>query len=286
VAVALLLLACLPKAPAAESSREAKGETHFDFEGALEDWIALGGSGEAAHEEDITLSTEHARRGRSAVRFRVSPSSRVARGTRAELTFDAGQQEGETGRYAWSLLLPHDYPDVWMEDEEGAPNWQVMGQWHQQPDPGGGESWDRYPGRGESPPVAFTYYRLDEADPNYRALREDPRMPAVHGYDPAWRDESVLMLTYGTPPLPVAVRAISKGAWIEVEIEIHWSTRSDGWVEAWIDGEPLTEGRVQGPNMWNPHPHYLKLGLYRNPDIAVEQVVYYDSFSFEPVDDR
>jgi hypothetical protein len=38
--------------------------------------------------------------------------------------------------------------------------------------------------------------------------------------------------------------------------------------------------------MWNPHPHYLKLGLYRNPDIAVEQVVYYDSFSFEPVDDR
>ncbi len=83
----------------------------------------------------------------------------------------------------------------------------------------------------------------------------------------------------------MAVRAIPKGEWIAVEIEIHWSTGSDGWVEAWIDGEPLTAGRVQGPNMWNPHAHYLKFGLYRNPNITVEQVVYYDSFSFEPATD-
>jgi hypothetical protein len=64
-------------------------------------------------------------------------------------------------------------------------------------------------------------------------------------------------------------------------VTIYWSRTESGYAEAWIDGEPVTDGPVTGPNMLNKESHYFKFGLYRNPDIKEVQTVYYDNFSFK-----
>lgn len=258
------------------------GEISFGFEEPLEAWIALGGSGEAAKPGDIQRSTTYAREGGASVCFRVNADSQVAKGTRAELTLDPGHTEGSTVTYAWSLLIPEDYPDVPLEDAEGEPNWQVMGQWHQKPDLQRGETWDKFPGQGESPPVGFVYLRLREEDPNFQRLRQDPRSADIQGFNPDWTDQTVLLLTCGTPPLPVACVPVRKGKWIDLKVEIRWSTKETGQVQAWVNGNKLNRDPFRGPNMWNHSPHYFKFGLYRNPDILSEQRLYYDRFSYFP----
>lgn len=167
----------------------------FGFESSFEEWIELGGSGEQS------------------VRFVVSPASRVARGNRAELTYDDGATEGEERWDAWKILIPRDYPDVTMEDDDSQPNRQLMGQRHQQPVFDDGEAWDRFTGQGESAPIGINYH--------YRSA-DDP---------------SVFFLTYGTPPVPVAVTTIEEGVWIEVLLNIFWSRSDNGYVRMWVDDE-------------------------------------------------
>ncbi|MBD3274295.1 MAG: hypothetical protein GF372_03235, partial [Candidatus Marinimicrobia bacterium] len=171
----------------------------FDFEGEFQDWIDLGGSGESAFDSDISLTEKFSSSGNKSVKFTVSSESYVANGNRAELTYDDGASEGSDKWYSWKIYLPEDYPDVSMRDNQSEPNWQIMGQWHQQPVVEDGETWEEFTGKGESPPVGMNYYFLGKDDSYYQNLKSDEAMRSVPGYDPNWDDVSVFFITYGTP---------------------------------------------------------------------------------------
>lgn len=270
---AILLSQCQPKE--VEISCEAN-QVNFDFENSLQHWVDTGGSGESAFENDITQSKEFAANGEHSVKFTVSPESYVANGNRAELTYDDGAVAGEEKWYSWKILIPSNYPDTPMRDAEFEPNWQLMGQWHQQPVVQDGETWENFTGQGESPSVGINYYYLAANDSDYQNLKKDEKMLAVPGFDPSWDDVSVFFLTYGTPPVPVAITQIEKGQWIDVLVNIHWSEGEEGYIRTWINGEEITDGKTYGPNMWNRASHYFKFGLYKNPDIPHTNIVYYD----------
>jgi hypothetical protein len=272
----LFLCACTDRSEERAGKQTSRSNLEFGFETTLEDWVALGGSGERAFDRDIVITREEAYSGEACVRFTVSAESVVARGTRAELTYDDQAGPGEERWYAWRILIPTGHPDVPMDDADGEPNWQLMGQWHQQPVVVDGEDWDNFTGKGESPPLALNYLRFRQDDPNFQRWRRDPRLLNVPGFDPDWNGVSVFMLTYGTPPVPVAVRPVSKGTWHEVVVRVRWARDDSGLVQAWLDGVDMADGPVRGPNMWNRASHYFKFGLYRNPDIPQTVSVYYD----------
>jgi hypothetical protein len=157
--------------------------------------------------------------------------------------------------YGWSVLIPSDYVE--------SADWQVIGQFHDQPDTGIGQTWASYP--PHSPPLAINY------------------------------KNGMLQLAMSAPDNIVRViseRAIAKGQWHDVILHVYWSTKKDGFVEAWIDGIPLAapDGMVTrhyGENLYNNAGNYLKIGLYRSMDIQTENSVFFDEIrsglSFESV---
>ena len=177
---------------------------------------------------------------------------------------------------AGSFFIPDDWPRLPLRAANRTPNWQVIGQWHQQPRSWLGESWDdAFPGAGESPPIAFVYLYLDPNDPDYKRTLHDPRWNDIPGWDPNATGD-YLMLTCGTPPLPIALHRLKRAHWNHIKIHIRWSQHNDGFVEAWLNNQPLMPGKHHGPNMWNEASHYFKFGLYRNPLITEKQIIYYD----------
>ena len=252
------------------------GDMLFEFETNLEDWLALGGSGEAFQATDIQISDDTAFTGLQSVKFTVSPESYVNGGNRAELTFDQGIEAGDETHYAYSLFIPHDYQDVAsIEAADGAPNWQVVGQWHDQPDVCIGETWDDL--AGNSPPIALYYLFLNKEDPAYGQLLTDPTIGDIFGVDTTWDQQSVLSLVYGNRT--IAITPIEKGQWYRLNFDIKWSKEDDGFIEATINNQALTDGRVMGPNMLNLASHYFKFGLYRNPTIPYTNSLYYDEIA-------
>ena len=271
--VLLLLVSCKNKD---EEVNPGLKSINFGFETSLEDWAKSGGSGERYFDEDISISSEIAHKGMSSCKFRITPESYIARGNRAELTFDQEAVEGDESWYEWSFYIPGTYKDVPLEDNTGAPNWQVMGQWHQQPNFEEGESWDNYSQKGKSVPIAFNYLYLSDNDPEYLKLKKDPRLKTLFGYDSIWNNVSAISLSVGDPPVAVTIKKIEKNTWYRVKIHIKWSQDDNGFVEAWLNEEPFTDGKYYGKNMLNKVSHYFKYGLYRNPSIPYTNEVYDD----------
>lgn len=274
--IVLLLSAC--KKDGAEPAADYPAIS-YGFEAPLEEWVALGGGGERAQEEDILRSTTRARSGEASGRFRVSAESVVAGGTRAELTFDQGAGEGVLASYQWSMFLPADYPNTTLRDESGAPNWQVMGQWHQQPVWEEGEDWDNFTGQGASPPVAIYYNYLSRTDPDYIRALESGELSGIPGFDPTWDEVSVLSFVTGGETVLFAT--IEKDNWYDLRVDIYWSQGADGYIRVWRNGAELHDGPLHGATMLNKAPHYFKIGLYRNPTIQPVQEIWIDDISAE-----
>lgn len=247
----------------------------YGFEEPLEAWVEQGGGGERAFEADIQQSSLQARTGTSSGLFTVSPDSYVANGKRAELTFDQGAGEGVLSSYRWSLFIPADYPDVVLRDETGAPNWQVIGQWHQQPVWEDGEDWEDFTGIGASPPVAVYYNYLSTGDPAYQQALNDPALRDLPGFDPDW--DEVSTLTFVTGGESVLISQIQKGQWQDIRMDIYWSQGADGYIRVWLNNSALHDGPLYGATMLNKASHYFKIGLYRNPRITVTHQLYIDA---------
>jgi hypothetical protein len=144
--------------------------------------------------------------------------------------------------YGWSIRIPEEY------EESG--DWQVIGQFHDQPDAAAGETWETYP--PHPPPIAFNY--------------KNSKITLVAN-------------TPGEKSMVLAEREIQKGVWHDVVLRAYWSTQADGFVEAWIDGVPLSnEGmtRRYGPTLNNAAGNFLRIGLYRSMEIKTSNAVYYD----------
>jgi hypothetical protein len=171
--------------------------------------------------------------------FRLLPGqARKNNGIRAEISVDYPYNVGDAVRYRWRMRLPEDF-----KGDDPKNRWWVMGQWHDQPDRTKGETWQGFP--GHSPPVSFNYGRLDGKD-FLSVLVGSPKMKSV-----------------GRFPL-------TRGVWHSLEVVIKWSQGADGKVEVFLDGSKDYLVTGTGPNMHNGYQHYLKLGMYRHPEIATE----------------
>lgn len=268
--IIFLTISCTEKS--VECNERSLRSISFDFESSLGDWVTLGGNIEARYAE-AEISSEVAKSGINSVKFSVSPDSYVNKGVRAELTFDQMIEPGDETFYEYSLFIPADYQDVKsLNADNGKPNWQIFGQWHDQPDECIGESWDDFP--GNSPPIALYYSYLTKSDPEYLKILSGPEFYDIYGSDSTWNDVSIMALEYGGRT--IALQRIDKGEWIDFKFHIKWSRNNNGFIQAWVNDNAFTDGRVFGSNMLNNASHYFKFGLYRNPTIPYANVVYYD----------
>jgi hypothetical protein len=249
----------------------------FGFETSIEDWVSLGGSGERNVDDDILISSDTMSEGNYSCKFTVSTSSIVSGGNRAELTFDQNATQGDNTWYEYSFYIPTNYQDVLLNDNTGLVNWQILGQWHQQPVVSDGETWDSYTGENASPPIAIYYNYFDTTDTNFQNILQDPLSNSVYGFNHNWNEVSTISIVYGNSP--IAIVEINKGEWVRLKFNIKWSENNEGFIQAWIDGNEFTNGKVFGANMLNKASHYFKFGLYRNPTIPYTNNLYYDDIN-------
>jgi hypothetical protein len=174
--------------------------------------------------------------------------SKVHGGIRAEISVGYPFQQGETVRYSWRFMLP----DGFISD---APRnrWWVIGQWHDQPNKKVGETWKNF--GSFSPPVLLGLGELD--------------------------GKLAISLSYGPTnqklkPRVVGPIFLERGKWHAITFVIRWSQGPDGKVLVFLDDHSKPVMIAEGPNMNNDYEHYLKLGMYRHPDIATDNWIYVD----------
>ena len=248
----------------------------FGFESSLDNWVNLGGSGDRNFDDDIRITSEVKLEGDYSCKFTVSPESIVSNGNRAELIFDQYAVENDETWYSYSFYIPTDYKDVPLKDNTGLVNWQIIGQWHQQPVFADGEDWNSYTGGGEndSPPIAIYYNYLSTTDTNYQNLLNNSTLNSIHGFNQNWNEVSTISIVYGSKS--IAICEITKGEWVSLKFSIKWSENTDGFIQAWKNGNEFTNGKIYGANMLNRASHYFKFGLYRNPSIPHTNCLYFD----------
>lgn len=191
---------------------------------------------EVPSRENIQILTNGAGR---YLEFRLVPGqAKKNNGIRAEISVNYPYAVGEIVRYQWEMRLPKDFAA-----DEPRNRWWVMGQWHDQPDKTKGETWEGFP--AHSPPVSFNYVRRDGQD--------------------------FLSLLVGSPRMKsVGLIPISRDTWHALDVLIKWSQGDDGRVAVFLDRSKAPTVSATGPNMHNAFHHYLKLGMYRHPEIATE----------------
>jgi len=156
--------------------------------------------------------------------------------------------------YRWDFKIASEYVE--------SSDWQIIGQFHDQPDPSQGESWATYP--KNSPPLALRY-------------RNGELIVAVY----SWDKNGVI---------DIARCKVEKNRWHTLDLKVFWSVGKTGTIEAWLNGESLQAPDGQsvyvGRNCFNRAGNYLKIGLYRSNDIMTKGTVYYDNVrsSHNPLD--
>lgn len=269
-ALALVVLASCAKPTPVECPAAAASEFTATFdEGTLE--ASWPGTIEAPSSEALRLVTTTPRRGARALEFRVTAQATVNSGTRAELAWDSRDLEGSRAQYFFSERLDATWPDFdRVKDAKGRPTWQILAQFHDQPDCTLGETWDSYAGSGNSPPIVVQSFWLTKQDPDVRAVFDSGKAAGVVGLSDATLERPLLGLLVGVPAELRAVVPIEKAKWVDQRLDITWSRGSTGRVTWSVNGTVITT--VEGRNMINAAPHYFKAGLYRNPDLMGDQV--------------
>lgn len=237
----------------------------FD-EGSLEQ--AWPGTVEVSSPEAITLVSTTSRRGGRAVEFRIDKGAVVNNGTRAELAWDPGDREGHQAHFLFSERLESSsWPDFdRLEDSQGRPTWQIVAQFHDQPDCLLGESWDSF--KGNSPPLMVQYFWLSRQDPKVVEAFSSGRAAQVVGLTDAVLERPLLGLLVGLELR--AVVPIEKGRWVDQRLDVTWGLGANGVVRWSVNDQVIV--RYEGRNMNNAAPHSFKAGLYRNPELAGPQV--------------
>jgi hypothetical protein len=259
-----------PVAPQPVSAESAGADLLF-YEGFETGKVGPGWTGFALHRRtprpeesgSVDIVTEPVRKGKYALKLTIRAGDSVVQGDetrdkerceflrlnscrKGPCTLGSEGREGSELWYAWSVLIPEDYKYV----DTSAQNYQIMGQWHDQPEPG------RKP-TGNSPPISVHY----------------------HSSGPS----QGFRIQYGLRkrgPIQEIEAPIQKGKWVDLMFHIRFSQGSDGFLEAWKDGVSVASAsgatRITGPNMFNAQPDYLRLGLYRGRSQTQTNTFYYD----------
>ena len=252
----------IPAGPAAPNPTALFAE---DFEGTISaGWnAALLPDGDIETTTRIELVNSPVNTGNEALKVTVRPGDAVTQGDategkdRAELERFSFGNEGVDGSeqwYAWSVFVPEE--DTYVSSQD---SFVILGQWHQSLE--GITEEELALGLG-TPPISMNYLS-DGAD------------------------AAAMSLSYGLGVPKQLLRAeIEKGAWVDWVVHVGWSRGPDGFVEAWVNGEALTneEGtatRLYGENVvtQNDRPNSFKLGIYRGANLTEDMSVYFDSVS-------
>jgi len=248
-ALALLGLLGSPAAVAAPVKAAVKG---------FEDGDLSGWTQELAHDYSCEVVTAPVRCGKYAARFEIrqgdSPPGVV--NYRAELheLLDYRAPMGSTAWYGFSTFIPSDWVDL--------DNRAVIAQWHATPDLFKGEVW-------RSPPLAVRYrkgamYVTARWSAEAVQKKNDAPQKELYRHPGAW----------------------PKGRWRDWVFQVRWSYKSDGLVNAWLDGKQVI--KYAGPVGYNDRDGpWFKWGIYRD-DHATTQALVHDEYrrgnSFKEVD--
>jgi hypothetical protein len=247
LAIFTLAVAALNLETAVARSRGVWFQSDFET-GGLEGWTLE----DIPRPDSAVVVPAPVRKGRYAVRVSLAPGDRAARKERAELKLadkrierTRGQEGGEMW-YGWSFLLPAEHADP------PAGQFQILAQWHHRPHPAAER---RKRGRVTGPPPLALY------------------LEPLHGRD-------VLILigqpSPQAPPSNLGAQPIRRGAWNDLVFHVRWSTGTDGFVEAWLNGGPFTAGKHYGPTLYQPVSSVLRLGLYRGKGVPTTNHVFLD----------
>ncbi|MCR4322641.1 MAG: polysaccharide lyase [Candidatus Azambacteria bacterium] len=162
-------------------------------------------------------------------------------GVRAEVSVDYPYKEGEAVRYSWQVRIPENF-----QSDAPKNRWWLMGQWHDQPDPRKGETWEMFP--RNSPLVAVGYAMVDGQD--------------------------VFGLIHEHGQKDFITTSVTRGVWHTIAIEIVWSQGDDGRVRMFFDDITHPVAEYTGKNMLNAYQHYLKVGLYRHNEITADSTIH------------
>ncbi len=170
-------------------------------------------------------------------------------GVRSEISIDYPYKEKDTIRYTWQFKIPDTFPY-----DRPQNRWWIFADWHDQPDRNKGEiDWGDHPAR--SAPIIFGYGNLDGRD--------------------------VLGFSYGLTSQPIGTIPFERGMWNTVSITVTWSQGTDGKADVYFNNSTQPVYSVTGPNMHNGFQHYLKLGQYRDRDIATDNTVSIKNVTIE-----
>ena len=67
----------------------------------------------------------------------------------------------------------------------------------------------------------------------------------------------------GSPTRRWPIGPIVRNRWYDFVYHVKWSSGSDGWFDAWVDGEQILHYR--GPTLYAGQGCYLKLANYHTP---------------------
>lgn len=194
--------------------------------------------------------------------------------TRSEFDKDFEDNYWSDVWYSWDVYIPNNYKDVTLKNEiDWISNWQIIWQWHNKPDESIWEVWDEL--TEQSPPISIEYNYLSLGDPEYKKLVVSWRIFELNGYT-SWLDKtSILWLTYWIPPETIAIVPIKKWEWINLVFNIKWSKDNFWFIELLVNDESVTKGKFYWANMYNKISNYLKIWIYRNPNIKSSNSVYF-----------
>jgi hypothetical protein len=150
-----------------------------------------------------------------------------------------------TVEYDWDFRIPKDFISDAPQNR-----WWLFADWHVQPDASKGETWDNFP--SYSSPILVGYGNIDGRDMLSLST-------GIHG-----SKEGIV---------PRGLIPFTRNVWHSVRLVVKWSEKSDGVTTIYFDGATTPTLTTTGPNMFNAVQHYMKIGMYHNPDIATTNTI-------------
>jgi hypothetical protein len=177
--------------------------------------------------------------GRTGVRLRTLPGDQGIAGSgtaeRADLSLSpeaTGCVEGHEQWWAHSLLFPSDYELPVATPADPWP-WGVVFDFHHTGSEGQAN------------------FQIDIADFPPRLRFAISGGPEISNGAP------------GSPTRHFDIGPIVKNHWYDFVYHVRWSSRGDGWFDAWVDGKQMLHYR--GPTLYAGQGCYLKLANYHTP---------------------
>lgn len=213
--------------------------------GGFEFGSLYGWSLEGARDSSIKVIMSPVFEGKYAARLTLFPGDIVSSGHRVELSRPYCAEYLTEMNYNWVFKIDQDFKE---SDKK-----YLINQFHDYPDFLNGETWETmivYP-----PPV-FTSYFNDTIYVHSHSISDGHNV--------------------------IGKKAIIKGKWVSISYNIKWSLEEDGYIEAYINDQPVTpfngnDHKYYTPTLYNKMGNFVKFGLYNDPSVLDTNSIYIDN---------